>query len=364
MINFLDLKSLNDRHATDALDFFKQFLNDAQYILGNEVNMFESEFARYCGTKHCIGVGNGLDALTLILKGYNITEGDEVIVPGNTYIATILAITATGATPIIIEPSEVTFNLDLELIEDSITSSTKAILLVHLYGRGVEMEKLWLLAQKYQLKIIEDAAQAHGAKLSGRRVGSLGDAAAFSFYPGKNLGAFGDGGAITTDDTGLASRIKALRNYGSQIKYMNSEKGVNSRLDEIQAGLLRLKLPHLDEDNAKRREIARYYCEHIRNPNIILPNFPDDEESHVWHLFVIRVENRRDFQAYMSANEISTLVHYPIAPHKQEAYVELNDLRLPLTELLAEQVVSLPLYPVMTREQIEHIVTTANQYKG
>lgn len=362
MIKFLDLKAVNDRIHKETLEYFKGFLEDSNFILGEQVSKFEAEFAQYCNTSTCIGVGNGLEALTLILKGYDIKEGDEVIVPGNTYIATILAITSTGATPVLIEPNIETFNIDVNLIENHITKNTKAIMLVHLYGRCVDMDLIWSIGKKYNVKIIEDAAQAHGAMINGRRVGSLGDAAAFSFYPGKNLGAIGDGGAITSNDKLLAARIKALRNYGSFEKYIHILKGVNSRLDELQAGFLRLKLPTLDSDNEKRREIAQYYCENINNPNIILPKIPKDEKNHVWHLFVIRVANRSDFQKYMISKGIETMVHYPIAPHKQKAYSELREFTLPITELLAREVVSLPLSPVMTQEQIDFVALNVNNY--
>ena len=363
MIKFLDIKAVNDRYYSETIEYFKDFLERSNYILGEQVSKFESEFAHYCQTSYCIGVGNGLDALSLILKGYDIEEGDEVIVPGNTFIATILAITSTGATPIIIEPDEETFNIDVNEIENHITEKTKAIMVVHLYGRCVEMELIWSIAKKYDLKIIEDAAQAHGARIDGRRVGSLGDAAAFSFYPGKNLGGMGDGGAITTNDKHLANQIKALRNYGSNKKYVNLFKGVNSRLDELQAGFLRLKLSNLDSDNEIRRNIAKYYLEKIDNTHINLPKMPKDEESHVWHLFVIRVKNRDSFQEYMMSKGIETMVHYPIAPHKQEAYKELNGMSLPVTELLAKEVVSLPISPVITKEQIDCIVSAVNSYR-
>ena len=362
MIKFLDLKSINNRYQSEMLESFSAILDNSNYILGEEVTKFEREFSNYCNTSQCIGVGNGLDALALILKGYDIKAGDEVIVPAFTYIATILAITATGATPVLIEPDINTFNIDVNLIERHINENTKAIMVVHLYGNVVEMDKIWLLAKKYNLKVIEDAAQSHGGVLHGRKVGSLGDAAAFSFYPGKNLGALGDGGAITTNDKILAERIRALRNYGSSKKYINILKGVNSRLDEIQASFLRVKLPFLDRDNEIRRNVAKFYCENIKNPIIRLPKMPKDDKNHVWHLFVIRVPNRSDFQQYMTSNGVETLVHYPIAPHKQKAYEELNECSYPITELLSKEVVSLPISPAITQDQMDYIVFLVNSY--
>lgn len=363
MIKFLDLNKINNRFYKETATHFEEFLNNSNYILGDAVNKFETEFASFCNARYCIGVGNGLDALSLILKGYDIKEGDEVIVPANTYIATILAITSTGATPILVEPDENTYNINSDLIEKYITKNTKAIIIVHLYGQVVEMEKILSLAKQYNIKIIEDAAQAHGALYNGQRVGSLGDAAGFSFYPGKNLGALGDAGAITTNDPTLAKRVKILRNYGSQQKYIHVLKGVNSRLDELQAGFLGIKLPFLDMDNHKRSIVAKFYSEYINNDIIKLPKMPKDEKSHVWHLFVVRVPNRSDFQQYMSLNGVETLVHYPIPPHKQEAYKEWNQLSYPITETLSREVVSLPISPVMTQEQIVHVVTVVNNYR-
>ncbi|MBE4907228.1 DegT/DnrJ/EryC1/StrS family aminotransferase [Bacillus luteolus] len=364
MIKFLDLQAINHRLHSEMIEKFNEFLIRGNYILSEEVSRFEQEFSQYCNTEFCIGVGNGLDALTLILKGYDIKEGDEVIVPSYTFIATVLAITATGATPIFVEPGAHTFNIDINRIEEQITDKTKAILVVHLYGEAVDMDKLSVIADKHKIKIIEDAAQAHGAERNGRKVGSLGDAAAFSFYPGKNLGALGDGGAITTNDNVLADKVRALRNYGSIQKYVHLYKGVNSRLDEIQASLLRLKLPLLDSDNDTRREIAKIYNENIKNPHIILPQMPRDEKSHVWHLYVVRVENRNEFQEYMKLCGVETLVHYPIAPHNQRAYSEFKTIHHPITESMSKEVVSLPISPVMTMEQVNFIVTVANKYKS
>lgn len=362
MVEFLALSKINNRFHKETVNYLKEFLDDSNYILGESVGNFEREFAIFCNSSYCIGVGNGLEALSLILKGYGIKEGDEVIVPANTYIATILAITSTGATPILVEPNEETYNINAELIEKYITQKTKAIMIVHLYGQVVRMDKIWEIAKQYNIKIIEDAAQSHGAIYNGQKVGSLGDAAGFSFYPGKNLGALGDGGAITTNDPVLAEKVKALRNYGSHQKYINVLKGINSRLDEIQAGFLRIKLPYLDNDNEKRRSIAQFYCNHINNNLIKLPKMPSDEENHVWHLFVVRVHNRKHFQQYMTSNGVETLVHYPIPPHKQEAYKEWNELSFPITEAISREVVSLPISPVMTQEEVNYIVSVVNNY--
>lgn len=362
MINFLDLKQINLRDEEEFNNIFKKFLNSGWYILGTEVNEFENKFADYCGVKHCIGVANGLDALALIIKAYGFEAGDEIIVPANTYIATILAISENGATPVLVEPDINTYNIDLLKIEEKITAKTKAIMIVHLYGQAVKMDKIHELAKKYNLKIIEDSAQAHGAYYKEKRTGNLGDASGFSFYPGKNLGALGDGGAITTNDDKLAEKIKILRNYGSEKKYENLYKGFNSRLDEIQSAILKVKLKFLDRDNERRREIAKYYRENIKNKEIILP-YVEDELSHVWHLFVIRTKNREELQSYLLENKIQTIVHYPISPHKQLAYRELNHLHLPITEKIHNEVLSLPISPVLKKEETEKIVEVMNRYK-
>lgn len=362
MINFLDLKQINLRYEEEFNNIFKKFLNSGWYVLGTEVNEFENKFAAYCGVKHCIGVANGLDALALIIKAYGFKAGDEIIVPANTYIASILAISENGATPVLVEPDINTYNIDLLKIEEKITAKTKAIMIVHLYGQAVKMDKIHELAKKYNLKIIEDSAQAHGAYFKEKRTGNLGDASGFSFYPGKNLGALGDGGAITTNDDKLAEKIKILRNYGSEKKYENLYKGFNSRLDEIQAAILKVKLKFLDRDNERRREIAQYYRENIKNKEIILP-YVEDELSHVWHLFVIRTKNREELQSYLLKNNIQTIVHYPISPHKQQAYRELNHLHLPITEKIHNEVLSLPISPVLKKEETEKIVEVMNRYK-
>jgi len=361
-IFFLDLKKINLRHEKEFNDVFNKFLNSGWYILGEEVKKFEENFADYCGTKYCIGVANGLDALILILKAYNFEAGSEIIVPANTYIATILAISANGLTPVLIEPDINTYNIDPDKIEEKITKKTKAVMVVHLYGQAAKMDKINNVAKKYNLKVIEDSAQAHGAVYNGKKTGSLGDISGFSFYPGKNLGALGDGGAVTTNNFELAEKIRVLRNYGSEVKYKNTCKGFNSRLDEIQAAILNIKLSLLDEDNQRRQEISKYYRKNIKNKQIILPETPK-EESHVWHLFVIRTENRTKLQKYLSDNGIQTMIHYPIAPHKQKAYKELNTLALPITEKIHKEVLSLPISPVMNDEEIKKVVEVINKYE-
>jgi dTDP-4-amino-4,6-dideoxygalactose transaminase len=362
MVPFLDLKQINLRHEKEIKQCFDRFLNSGWYILGQEVDSFEKEFAAYCGTNYCIGVANALDALTLIIRGYGIGQGDEVIVPSNTYIASILAISANNATPILVEPDLSTYNIDPDKIEEKITEKTKAIMVVHLYGQSCDMTPVIEIARKYNLKIIEDCAQAHGAIYNGRRVGNLGDAAAFSFYPGKNLGALGDGGAIVTNDSSLYEMLKAMRNYGSHKKYENLYKGVNSRLDELQAAILRFKLKYLDEDNNKRREIAEYYLRNINNEKIVLPKIQNKPESHVWHIFIVRTKDRNELQNYLNKKQIQTLIHYPIPPHKQQAYCEWSDLEYPISEQIHKEVLSLPISPVMTWEQVEHVVEAVNEF--
>ncbi|MEH6908131.1 DegT/DnrJ/EryC1/StrS family aminotransferase, partial [Neobacillus drentensis] len=308
MIPFLDLKAINQQYQEEIKVAMERVLNSGWYILGNEVKAFEEEFATYCGVKHCIGVANGLDALTLIIRAYGIGNGDEVIVPSNTYIASILAISANGATPILVEPNLLSYNIDPSLIEEKITPKTKAIMAVHLYGQAANMKEINKIAEKYNIKVIEDAAQAHGSIYDGKRTGNLGDAAGFSFYPGKNLGALGDAGAITTNDDELANKISALRNYGSKVKYENIYQGVNSRLDEIQAAILRVKLKNLDHDNEKRRKIAEYYNTHIKNKNIVLPDIENENRlSHTWHLYVIRTKDRAILKEHFKENNIETL---------------------------------------------------------
>lgn len=361
MIKFLDLHKINERFRVEIDSRIKQVLDSGWYLLGNQDKEFEKNFAAFCNVKHCIGCANGLDALNLIIKAYGFGAGDEIIVPANTYIASILAISENGCTPVLVEPDLNTYNINPDLIEEKITSKTKAIMVVHLYGQAVEMDKIWALAKKYDLKVIEDSAQAHGAIYQGKRTGNLGDASGFSFYPGKNLGCMGDGGAITTNDDELASKLRALANYGSHKKYCNLYKGVNSRLDEIQAGILDVKLKHLDKDNERRRKIANYYLKNIKNEKVTLPQYKGDE-SHVFHVFVVRVENRAEFQEYLTKNEIQTLIHYPTPPHKQEAYKEWNHLSYPISEKIHSEIISLPISPVMTDEEVEEVVEVINAY--
>lgn len=361
MIKFLDLHKVNEKYRKEIDEKIKNVLDSGWYLLGKQDEQFEQHFAEYCGSKYCIGVGNGLEALTLIIKAYGFGKGDEIIVPANTYIASILSISYNGCTPILVEPDINTYNINPDLIEEKITEKTKAIMVVHLYGQAVEMEKIWALAKKYNLKVIEDSAQAHGAIYQGKRAGNLGDASGFSFYPGKNLGCIGDGGCVTTSDKELADKIRALRNYGSNIKYHNIYQGTNSRLDEIHAGVLDVKLPYLDEDNQRRREIANYYLENIKNDKIVMRK-SYDEKANVWHIFPVRTENRDEFQEYLKENEIQTLIHYPIPPHKQECYKEWNNLSLPITEEIHRTIISLPISPVMTDEEVKQVVEVVNKY--
>lgn len=362
MIKFLDLKQLNDQYREEINNSIQKVLDSGWYVLGQEVQEFEEEFAQYCGVKNCISVANGLDALTLIIKAYGFGKNDEIIVPANTFIASVLAISANGVKPRFAKPDIRSYNIDPESIEKEINEKTKAILAVHLYGQTAEMDKINEIAKKYNLKVIEDSAQAHGAIYKGKRTGNLADASGFSFYPGKNLGCLGDGGAITTNDGELAEKIRALSNYGSILKYEHLFKGSNSRLDEIQASILRVKLKYLDKDNQRRCEIAKYYVENIKNKNIILP-IVGNEESHVWHLFVVRTENRDKLQEYLKENDIQTVIHYPIPPHKQRAYFEFNSLYLPVTEKIHREVLSLPISPVMSNIDIKKVVKAINDFK-
>lgn len=366
MIKFLDLQKVNLLHQQEIEARLLKVFRSGWYLLGDEVKQFEANLAQYTGSKNAIGVANGLDALRLILKAYmelgTIQEGDEVIVPANTYVASILAITDNRLVPVLVEPDIDTYNIDITKIETAITAKTKAIMVVHLYGRVVFSEELKALAEKHSLKIIEDNAQAIGVEWNGIKTGNLGDAAGFSFYPGKNLGALGDGGAVTTNDDTLAKTIRALANYGSEEKYVNKFQGLNSRLDEIQAAVLDVKLKYLDAENKKRREVVNYYLENITNPEIILPKMPDDEKEHVWHLFVIRTKERDRLQQYLKENGIQTLIHYPIPPYRQEAYPDLHHLSFPITEKIHEEVLSLPVSPVMDKEEFEKIVSILNAY--
>ena len=366
MIKFLDLEKINNRFRLEIDNRIKTILDKGWYLLGDENKIFEKNFAEYCGVKHCIGVANGLDALNLIIKAYGFNNGDEIIVPANTYIASILAISQNGCMPVLVEPDINTYNINPNLIEEKITNKTKAIMVVHLYGQAVEMDKIWALAKKYDLKVIEDSAQAHGAggSVNGefKRVGNLGDASGFSFYPGKNLGCLGDGGCVTTNDDELAKKIRALANYGSDYKYHHIYKGTNSRLDEIQAAVLDVKLAHLDNDNQRRREIAKYYRENITNPKLTLPK-AHNELSHVWHVFVVRSNERDSLQKHLESNGIQTNIHYQTAPHKQLCYCELSELSLPITEKIHNEVISLPISPVMTDEEVKKVVGVVNEWK-
>ncbi|WP_297332411.1 DegT/DnrJ/EryC1/StrS family aminotransferase [Flavobacterium sp.] len=367
MIKFLDLQKVNLLHQEEIEKRLLETFRSGWYLFGGQVKQFEDSLCNYTGAKHAIGTANGLDALRLIIKAYTelgvMQHGDEIIVPANTYIASILAITDNNIVPILIEPDADTFNISIGLIEENITSRTKGIMIVHLYGQAVFSEKLKAIAEKHNLKIIEDNAQAIGAQWNGIKTGNLGDAAGFSFYPGKNLGAIGDAGAVTTNDDELAKTIRALANYGSHQKYVNQYKGLNSRLDEIQAAVLNIKLPYLDNENQRRREIARYYTQNIKDSAIILPKVPEDENSHVWHLYVIRCKERDRLQKYLTDNGIQTLIHYPIPPHRQEAYKEMNELNLPITETIHNEVLSLPISPVLTDEEVKHITAALNNFK-
>jgi len=367
MIKFLDLNAINSRFEDEFSSQFKTFLNSGYYIKGSAVKRFESNFANYCETKYCIGVANGLDALVLIFKAYielgKLKVGDEVIVPANTYIASILSIINAGLKPVFVEPDEETFNISPSEIEKHITPQTKAILVVHLYGQLADMLTINALAESHNLLVIEDAAQAHGAVCSseGKKAGNLSHAAGFSFYPTKNLGALGDAGAVTTNDAELAACVKILHNYGSSEKYVNEKIGINSRLDELQAVFLNIKLTVLDSDNNLRKGIAKRYLNEITNPKIELPYY-DLSDNHVFHVFVIRVLDRSHFMSYLDKHNIGYLIHYPIAPHHQKALLPYKSLYLPITEAIHNSVVSIPLSPVMTSKEIETVINALNQY--
>jgi len=368
MIPFLDLKALNAQYRAELIEACTRVIDSGWYIRGRECELFEKEFAEYCGTKYAVGVANGLDALILILRAYKemgvMNDGDEVIVPANTYIASILAISQNNLIPVLVEPDINTYLIDPSKIEEKITSKTKAIMPVHLYGQTCEMDEINKIAKKYNLKVIEDSAQAHGAYYKDKKAGNLGDASGFSFYPGKNLGALGDAGAVTTNDEELANTIRALSNYGSHKKYENLYKGINSRLDEIQAAMLRVKLKYLDNEIAKRREIANYYLQNISNPNVILPttHYSLTANSHVWHLFVIRTQNRDELQKHLLNNGIQTLIHYPIPPHKQNAYKEWNNDSYPISEQIHNEILSLPISGVQSIEDTMKIVQVINDF--
>jgi len=374
MIKFLDLHKINARFKDEFDEQFKTFLNSGSYVLGTQVSTFESNFANYCGTKHCVGVASGLDALTLILKAYiqlgKLKENDEVIVPANTFVATMFSVLHANLKPIFVEPDSDTFNINPSEIEKHITSKTKAILVVHLYGQLAETERIQTIANENNLLVIEDAAQAHGAVLNPKsqipksktqKAGNLSDAAAFSFYPSKNLGALGDGGAVTTNDSNLAECIRMMRNYGSSKKYINDIIGFNSRLDEIQAIFLNIKLKHLDADNEKRRTIAKCYLKDINNKKIKLPHY-NQSKNHVFYVFTVCVENRNDFKSYLTENNIESLIHYPVAPHQQKALLMYNHLYLPITESIHNTIISIPISPIMTNDEIDKVINTINAY--
>ena len=366
MIKYCDLKKITDTHEPQLSEAVNRVVRSGWYILGNEVKNFEQEFARYCGCTYCIGTGNGLDALTIIMLAYKemgiIQDGDEVIVSANTYIASVLSIIEAGLKPVFCEPSWESCNIDPDKIEELITQRTKAIMAVHLYGRCADIPQIEKIADKHSLKIIEDSAQAHGAIIDGRRTGNLGDAAGFSFYPGKNLGALGDGGAITTNDKELADIARAIANYGSQKKYVNIYKGVNSRLDEIQAAILSVKLKSLDADNERRREIAEKYNAGINSSLITLPQ-TGDREGHVFHIYPIFCKEREKLQQHLLANGIETIIHYPIPPHKQEALKEFNSLELPITERIHDEELSLPCYPAMSNDEVTKVIEVINSFR-
>lgn len=365
MIPFLDLKAINQQYRDEILEAITKVVDSGWYIQGTEVKAFEQEFSDYCGTKYCIGVANGLDALTLTLRAWKemgkLKDGDEVIVPANTYIASILAITENNLTPVLVEPDEATFNLCPIKTEQAITDKTRVILPVHLYGQLADMPAIMKIANQYSLLVLEDSAQAHGASIDGKKAGNWGHASGFSFYPGKNLGALGDAGAVTTNDEELAQTIRAISNYGSHKKYENLYQGVNSRLDEMQAAILRVKLRHLDNEIAARRTVAKAYIEHIDNPNIILPHW-QNEESHVFHLFVIRTKTRSELQQYLSENDIQTLIHYPVPPHKQQAYKEWNAQSYSITEAIHTEVLSLPIGPTLKKDEAITVTAMCNAF--
>jgi dTDP-4-amino-4,6-dideoxygalactose transaminase len=360
-IPFLDLKLINQPYENAINEALKKVVSSGWFILGEEVRKFENAFAEYCGTKHCIGVANGLDALVLLLKASDFPKNSEIIVPSNTYIASILAISLAGFKPVLVEPDLETYLIEPKKIEEKISKRTKAILVVHLYGKCCEMSEIVKIAQKHDLQIFEDAAQSHGAVYKGKKAGNLSNGAGFSFYPTKNLGAMGDAGAITTNDDTLAEKIKSLRNYGSGKKYVFDFQGMNSRLDEMQAAILNVKLRNLDSENKFRQNIANKYLCEIKNEKVILPSAQTTEQD-VWHLFVVRVAEREKFRNYLSEKGIGTDVHYPIAPHKQLAYKEWNKLSFPISEKIHDEVVSLPLNIALQENEVNYIIQKVNQY--
>lgn len=365
MISFLDLKKLNSVYAEQLREACARVIDSGWFIGGQELANFERSFAEYCGVEHCVGVANGLDALTLTLRAWKemgrLEEGDEVIVPANTYIASVLAITENRLKPVLVEPDPQTFNLSAEGVQAALTDKTRAVVAVHLYGQMADMKGIMALADQHDLLVLEDAAQSHGASIDGRRAGSWGHAAGFSFYPGKNLGALGDAGALATHDEALAKMVRGLGNYGSYRKYENEFQGVNSRLDEIQAAMLSVKLVHLDREIVARRKVATAYLEGIDNPGVRLPHL-NAPEQHVWHLFVVRCERREELQRHLHDSGVQTLIHYPIPPHKQQAYSAFGNLSLPLTEAIHREVLSLPISPVMSEDEIQAVVRAVNAF--
>jgi dTDP-4-amino-4,6-dideoxygalactose transaminase len=368
IVRFLDLKVVNSKYRNSILKAVEGVIDSGWYILGNEVNKFENDLAKYIGIKHAIGVGNGLDALTLILNGYKelgfLKDGDEVIVPSNTYIATVIAIIKVGLKPVLVEPDVSTFNINLDGILQKVSSRTKVIMPVHLYGQACNLDGIVQFADNHGIKVVEDNAQAIGARLGVRLTGNLGHVAGFSFYPGKNLGALGDAGAITTNDSDLYNVLHALRNYGSSKKYVNDYVGVNSRLDEIQAAMLSVKLSFMDKENELRREIAEYYCNNIKNKHIFLPHLPKNRSQHTWHLFVIRSEVRDELQEYLLREGIETLIHYPIPPHMQKAlgFLKYEKDDFPVAQMLSHQCLSLPIYPGLPLKDVEWVVDCINRF--
>lgn len=365
MISFLDLKKLNAAYASELEEACARVIDSGWYIGGQELSSFEREFADYCGASNCVGVANGLDALTLTLRAWKemgrLREGDEVIVPANTYIASVLAITENRLVPVLVEPDPATFNLSAAGVRAALTEKTKAVIAVHLYGQLADMPGIMDLAHERDLLVLEDAAQSHGASIDGQKAGAWGHAAGFSFYPGKNLGALGDAGALVTNDAELAKVVRGLGNYGSYKKYENQYQGVNSRLDEIQAAMLKVKLAHLDSEIAARRQVADAYRAGINNASIQLPAVAD-EQAHVWHLFVVRCERRDELQKFLTEQGVQTLIHYPIPPHKQQAYAAYGSLSLPTTETIHREVLSLPISPVMSDDEIAAVVRAVNAF--
>lgn len=362
-VPFVSFEPMHNEIEKEMYEAFQKVYKNNIFIKGEEVTKFENNFAKYCESQYCVGCGTGLDALFLIMKAYGIGNGDEVILPANTFIATALAVSYVGATPVLVEPCEDTYTIDPRLIEEKITSKTKAIIAVHLYGRCADMDSISKIAKKYNLKVIEDAAQAHGAMYKGRRAGSLGDAAGFSFYPGKNLGALGDGGAVITNDKDLAEKVRTLANYGADVKYHHIYKGNNSRLDELQAAFLNIKLKYLDKWNAYRKQVASRYIKEITNSEIKCPIDADPEFDVIWHLFVVRTKKRDKLIKVLNEKNIGTTIHYPIPIHLQEAYIGLTDERYPVTESLANEIVSIPMYYGITDEQVDFVIKTINDFR-